>query len=159
MSKKSFPKVPKTSSLKVLGLNIKLHALPDNLTDSRPICQSDFSYRMDHGNSRWMLRANLEKVAEFLKIAHWQSTKATSFLQNLFFFVMHFYAFRNWLLTLVLQRNYCPCAKEPFLGMCFSVPFVPRSLVSASFSRKFYLLILPLGNIVPEKVKEVFLKN
>ena len=52
MSKKSFPKVPKTSSLKVLGLNIKLHALPDNLTDSRPICQSDFSYTMDHGNSR-----------------------------------------------------------------------------------------------------------
>ena len=33
MSKKSFPKVPKTSSLEVLGLNIKLHALPDNLTD------------------------------------------------------------------------------------------------------------------------------
>ena len=59
MSKKSFPKVNKKlipttskSSLEVLGLNIKLHALPDNLPDSRPICQSDFSYTMSHGNSR-----------------------------------------------------------------------------------------------------------
>ena len=59
MSKKSFPKVNKKlipttskSSLEVLGLNIKLHALPDNLPDSRPICQSDFSHTLGHGNSR-----------------------------------------------------------------------------------------------------------
>ena len=46
-----------------------------------------------------------------------------------------------------------------FFGMCFSVPFLPRSLVSARFSRKFYLLFLPLGNIIPEKVKEDFLNT
>ena len=158
MSKKSFPKIPTKSSLEVLGLNIKLHASPDNLPDSRPICQSDFSYTMDHENSRWMLRANLEKVAEFLKIAHWQSTQATSFLQNLFF-CNAFLCIQELVTYTVLQRNYCHCAKEPFFGMCFSVPFVPRSLVSASFFRKFYLLFLPVGNIVTEKVKEVFLRT
>ena len=49
--------------------------------------------------------------------------------------------------------------KNLFFGMYFLVPFVPRSLVTASFSRKFYLLFLPLGNIVTEKVKEVFPKT
>ena len=49
--------------------------------------------------------------------------------------------------------------KNLFFDMYFLVPFVPRSLVTASFSRKFYLLFLPLGIIVTEKVKEVFLKT
>ena len=79
------------------------------------ICQSHFSYTMDHGNIRWILQANFEEVTEVLKIGPCQSDQATSFLQNLLFFVMHFYAFRHWLLTIVLQRNFCHYAKQPIL--------------------------------------------
>ena len=80
------------------------------------------------------------------------------FLQNLLFFVMHFYAFRHWLLTFC-KGTFALVQNNLFFGMCFSVPFLPRSLVSARFSRKFYLLFLPLGNNILEKVKEEFLKN
>ena len=113
-SKKLIPR-SQNLSLEELGLNIILHILPDNLPESQPICQSHFSYTMDHGNSRWMLQANLEEVTEVLKIRPCQSDKATSFLQNLLFFVIHFYGFRHWLLTIVLQRNFCHCAKQPIL--------------------------------------------
>ena len=106
--KNAFLKFSKTHSqaskllLEELGLNIILHILTGNLPDSQPLCHSHFSYTMDHGNSRWMLQANLA------------SDQATSVLKNLLLFVMHFYAFRHWLLTIVLKRNFCHYAKQPW---------------------------------------------
>ena len=55
-------------------------------------------------------------------------------------------------LLLFCKGTIATVQKNLFFGMYFSVSFVPRSLATASFSRKFYLLFLPLGNIVTEKV-------
>ena len=46
--------------------------------------------------------------------ANLASDQATSVLKNLLLFVMHFYAFRHWLLTIVLKRNFCHYAKQPW---------------------------------------------
>ena len=53
-------------------------------------------------------------------------TRLHFFLKNLLLFVMHFYAFRHWLLTIVSQRNFCHYAKQPILWYVLFSTFCPK---------------------------------
>ena len=100
-------------SLEVLSLSIILHVLPDNLPDSQPICQSDFSCTMDHRNSRCMLQANLE------------SDQATLFFEKSFTFcnallciqtLVTYYCFPKELLSLCKTAYSLVCAFQYLLS-------------------------------------------
>ena len=56
-------------------------------------------------------------------------------------------------LLLFCKGTYIPRVSDLFIGMCFSVLFPPRSLVSADFPGKFHLLFLRLGSTIPENTR------
>ena len=65
--------------------------------------------------------------------------------------MLNFYS-KNSILMVVLEMHFFR-ESNLFVGMCSSVTFAPKSLVSADFPGKFYLSFLPLGSIIDESIR------
>ena len=74
--------------------------------------------------------------------------QATIFFANsyfLYYYFLHWYLFCK--VTLIIGEN------NLFFCGCSSVPFALSSLVSSDSPGKFYLLFLPIGITIPDKIR------
>ena len=95
----------------------------------------------DNSLSVWIKTDNQNKrIVAVMKsmITIMKYEQATSFLPNLVFLVMQFSAFRNRYLPLLCKGTFVFMQNNLFFNTCFSVPFVPTSLV----------LLVSLGNFI-----------